>query len=378
MHITVESILSRGFIEQPMFHPKIAMFPDGRLIMTIQSIGGSDFYGPVLQSFSDDNGHNWTTPTPIPPFAWSEPDDDGVFSGVCDTVPDFDSKSGRMLAIGHQVFNTKGRFLDTTGFFVKGDRRTDLRRRGIYTVRNEDGTWSPARTFDPPEYAECPVFMCGCTQKVIHPDGRWLIPFYFKPSQDITAYRVVVLHTAFDGNSFTVTGRSNELTLLHKRGLLEPSLMEYDGRLFLTLRAEDGFAYWSISEDGGITFSDISPWRFDDDTPLVTSTTQQHFLRFGGALHLTYVRNNGQNAGVTRFRAPIYICRIDTTSMRLIRDTEQVLIPLDGDWRRPDTVLFGGNFMPCSLSENEALLAEGAIRPKPTYTGITRIARIFR
>ncbi|HNY40771.1 MAG TPA: sialidase family protein, partial [Bryobacteraceae bacterium] len=51
---------------QTWFHPRICCLPTGQLLMTIQVIGGSDYFGPVHWSVSDDAGRSWTRPVPIP------------------------------------------------------------------------------------------------------------------------------------------------------------------------------------------------------------------------------------------------------------------------------------------------------------------------
>ena len=376
MEIAVQSILSPGFIEQSMFHPKIACYPDGRLLLTIQSIGGSDYYGPVLASYSQDRGYSWSKPEPIPTLGWSQPDASGVVEGTCDVVPDFDPASGRMLAIGHNVFYRDNHFYDTYGDWNRQSRNDKLPRRACYCVQQNDGSWGDRKLLVAEEFADRNCFVCGCSQKVIRAKGEWLLPFYLRLDNDNQACSVAVYRARFDGQEMRLGARGNILELAKFRGLLEPSLCEFQGKLYLTLRAEDGNAYWSRAGED-LCFEPIQPWGFDDGTCLVTSSTQQHFLSLGGKLFLLYVRNNGRNAKVPRFRAPLYLAEVDTAKMQLCRDSEQVVLPMDGDWRKPETVSYSGNFLPRAISDREALVSDASIKPKLGYQGLTQIARIY-
>ncbi|NMA43198.1 MAG: hypothetical protein GX946_07435 [Oligosphaeraceae bacterium] len=56
MKIERTDIQSVGFAERNMFHPKAGRAPNGDLMMALQTIGGSDYYGPVEYSRSADEG----------------------------------------------------------------------------------------------------------------------------------------------------------------------------------------------------------------------------------------------------------------------------------------------------------------------------------
>jgi len=376
MEIVVQSILSPGFIEKSMFHPKIACYPDGRLLLTIQDIGGSDYFGPVLAAHSQDHGYSWSKPEPIPALGWSQPNENGVIQGTCDVVPDYDPASGQMLAIGHNVFYRDNHFYDTYGNWSPKSRNDNLPRRACYCVQQADGNWSERKLLCADEFAERNCFVCGCSQKVIRANGEWLLPFYLRQDNDCQACSVAIYNAHFDGREMQLGKRSNILELPKFRGLLEPSLCEFSGLLYLTMRAEDGCAYWSRAGHD-LSFEPIQAWGFDDGTSLVTSSTQQHFLSLADKLFLLYVRNNGRNTTVPRFRAPLYIAEVNTEKMQLRRFTEQIVLPLDGDWRKPETVSYSGNFLPRRINAREALVSDASIKPRLNYQGLTQIARIF-
>ena len=88
------------------FHPRACLIPsaDGPLaLMTLQTIAGSDYFGPVHWMTSRDLGRTWTEPQPVPSLG-RVPQEEGWEEGVCDVVPEFHSPSGTVLALGHNVF----------------------------------------------------------------------------------------------------------------------------------------------------------------------------------------------------------------------------------------------------------------------------------
>lgn len=88
LNISLETLLSPAFLRESWFHPKITRMADGRLLMLLQMIHGSDSYGPVMQCFSSNGGHDWSDPEAVVPLGWGSASEAGVVEGVCDTVPD--------------------------------------------------------------------------------------------------------------------------------------------------------------------------------------------------------------------------------------------------------------------------------------------------
>ena len=374
MRISLTTLLSPGFVGQSMFHPKVTSLPDGRLWMTVQTISGSDSYGPVLESFSMDNGFQWSAPLPVPALGWSAPNAEGIVEGVCDVVPDVDTVTGCAVAVGHNVFYRDGRFLDTLGVFKGGRLRPDLRRLGVYCVRAPGASWGKRRMFDFPELDAYECITCGSAQKIIRADSVWLIPFSGRLTGE-KYFHVKIGKFKFDGECFILQDFSRPLGLNCGRGLLEPSLFAFGNRIWLTMRAEDGRAYFSTSPDG-MDFSPIKPWRFTDGVEMETGTTQQHFAALNKRLYLIYTRNAGFNARVVRYRAPLFMAEIDPVQEALKPETEIVVLPADGDFNDPDGVGISGNFLPCPVAPNELLISDAFIRPYRGYCGLTQIARI--
>jgi len=160
------------------------------------------------------------------------------------------------------------------------------------------------------------------------------------------------------------------------RGLLEPSLIHYGRRFLLTLRAEDNRGYVCASEDG-LSWTPKQPWAWDDGEPLTMSTTQQHWLAHSAALFLVYTRKDPSNVNVPRWRAPLWMAQVDTQTLRLLRATERIVLPLVGDGvNAPDDVAYSGNFHPVNVSPEESWVTDGEMLSKRGWKGDLLLARI--
>lgn len=86
------------------FHPRACRIPGkgnaaDRILMTLQSINGSDYFGPVHWMDTSDLGKSWTQPEEIPALAWHEmaPEHNGLKAGVCDVVPEWHERTQTVL-----------------------------------------------------------------------------------------------------------------------------------------------------------------------------------------------------------------------------------------------------------------------------------------
>src|SRR5262245_17025416 len=90
--ITKEAVLhGRDGNGPTWFHPKVCMVRGEKgptAFMTLQTIGGSDYFGPVHWMTSADLGKTWTKPEPVPALG-RVPLANGSEEGVCDVVPDW-------------------------------------------------------------------------------------------------------------------------------------------------------------------------------------------------------------------------------------------------------------------------------------------------
>jgi len=347
------------------FHPRACVVPgnDGpTVLMTLQTIMGSDYFGPVHWMTSRDLGKTWTEPEPVPSLGRVKLPN-GVEEGVCDVVPEWHPPTKTVLALGHNVFYSGPKF-----------SKDQPPRCPIYSVwRN--GQWGPRRKLEWNDPRGAYIYSNGCGQRVVLPNGDILLAFTYGDTK--TKPRSVAgVVCAFDGDTLTVKQVGEAITHDKGRGLLEPSLVRFGKKFFLTLRAEDERGYVCASEDG-LHWTPKQPWMWDDGEPLVMSTTQQHWLPHSDALWLVYTRKDTSNINVIRWRSPLWMAQVDVNTLRLRRATERVVLPLVGDGvNDPDRVALMGNFHPLNVNATESWVTVGEWQPKNGIRGDLLLACI--
>ena len=169
---------------------------------------------------------------------------------------------------------------------------------------------------------------------------------------------------------------SNELSNKVKRGLLEPTLAQFQDKIYMTIRAEDGHGYVTSSRDG-LNWETQRPWCWDNGEPLTMSTTQQRWLPHSDALYLVYTRKAQANRNVFRWRAPLYMAQVDTSRLCLIRSTERVVLSLIGDGiNQAQHVARMGNFHTVAVTPWESWVTVGECLPYDDWKGDVLLARI--
>ena len=351
------------------FHPRPCLVPqqDGNpfVLMTLQEISGSDYFGPVHWTRTDDLGKSWTEPELIPGFDRRDvPGHEGLKVGVCDVVPQYHPQTDTTLALGHCVFY-RGRHFS---------RNDQLSRYPTYCVRKADGTWSDRKKLEWNDPRGSHIYTNNCGQRVVLPNGDLLLAFTFGPKAN--GRMVAGVRCTFDGESLSIKEVGPPLVHNVKRGLLEPSLTEFQGRFYLTIRAEDDRGYVSVSEDG-LNWSEKQPWMWDNGEPLTMSTTQQHWLTHSEGLYLVYTRKAEHNTNVIRWRAPLWVAKVDPVKRVLLKETERVVHPLVGDGvKEPDEVALMGNFHVANVTPKESWVTVGEWMPRRNARGNTLLARI--
>jgi len=349
------------------FHPRACLISSGQgneVLATLQTIHGSDVFGPVHWMTSHDMGRTWAAPAPIPGLGRS-PAADGLEAGVCDVVPEFHPATRSVLAIGHDVFYRNNVLA-----------RPQPRRKPVYVVRSADGAWTAPRRLEWDDPRASAIHSCGCSQRIMTAGGDVLIPLTFGAT-DREDRSITSVLCSFDGRSLQIRRVGGVLEHRVKRGLLEPSLTVLDGRYYMTIRAEDDRGYVSTSPDG-LAWEPMRPWCWDDGEPLAMSSTQQHWLTHSDGLYLVYTRKTDENARVVRWRSPLFLARVDRSSLRLIRSTERIVLPVVGDARTdPARVPLMGNFHVVNASPEESWVTVGENRPKEAWWGDFLLARIL-
>lgn len=348
------------------FHPRACLVPGGAypsVLMTCQTITGSDVFSQVHWSVTHDNGRSWSPPQPIPSLG-RQTISGLLEEGTCDVVPEFHPNSDSVLAIGHNVYYEN----DVLTRPYQG-------RYTVYVVRRGDGEWSERKRLRWDSPMATGIYSAGCAQRINLDGGEILLPISFGPL-DRPHRSVCTLLCSFDGVTLKVLKTGNELNLAVNRGLLEPSLASFQGRYFMTIRAEDGHGYVSASTDG-LNWQEKRPWTWDDGRPLVMSTTQQRWMSHSDGLFLVYTREAGNNRNVMRWRAPLFLARFDAEQLCLIRDSERVVFPLVGDGiDNAKHVARMGNFHVVNASALETWVTVGETLPHDGWKGDTLLARI--
>jgi hypothetical protein len=298
----------------------------------------------------------------VPPLGRAPTTDGRGDEGVCDVVPQYHAKTGTILAVGHNVFYNGPKF----------DRKQPP-RCPVYAVY-KDGRWSERKRliWDDPRGAN--IYTNNCGQREVLEDGSIAFVMSFGAKQ--TSRSAAGVRCSFDGETLAIQKVGREIKHAAGRGVLEPSLVRYRGKFYVTLRAEDNRGYVAASDDG-LDFEEKQPWCWDDGTPLEMSTTQQHWLPHSEALHLVYTRKDASNVKVMRWRSPLFMAQVDLKTLRLIRDTERVVLPLEGDGvNAPDEVPLMGNFQTTNISPNESWVTDGGMLPKNGFKGDLLLGKI--
>lgn len=322
--VRLETVLKHDDGQFLWFHPRAAAIP-GRngsapsIVLTLQKhLRVSDYYSGLHVLTRAGLDGVWTGPVLPRELDWRK-QDDGVTVSVADVTPGWHAPTGRLLAIGCQV-----------RYSPKGKQLEDIPRahQTVYAVLDpKTGGWSPWKVLSLPADERFNFARNGCSQWLVKPDGRLLVPLYIGRSTR-EPFSTTVAECDFDGTTLTYRRHGDVLSLAVKRGLYEPSLVAFGGRFLLTLR-NDERGYVSVSDDG-LNFPTPQPWRFDDGGDLGSYNTQQHWLAHSEGLFLVYTRRGADNDHIVRHRAPLFMARVDPASLRVIRGTEKIVVPERG------------------------------------------------
>ena len=309
-------------------------------VVTMQKLRltGSDVFYEINDIRTDDGGQTWFGPTPHPDTLGRRPADGGIQECVCDFWPQWHATSGVLLGTGHTVQ------------YIDDDHPPTSKATTGYSVYDVDRrAWSPWAKLQMPDHPNFEISGAGCTQRVDLPDGQILLPIYFRLAETIKDHFhfqgvATVLRCRFDGQTLCYLEHGTELTVPTARGFGEPSLAQYGGRYYLTIRHDDA-GYVTVGDDG-LHFDEPRTWTFDDGSDLGSYNTQQHWVTMSGGLYLVYTRRGANNDHVLRHRAPLFLAKVDLDRLCVIRESEQILVPERGARL--------GNFGVTWISDNES------------------------
>ena len=322
--ITLETTFEAPEDAQGWFQPRPVAIPsdDGgvrEIAMTVQKILGSDFFTGLYVTKREGPNGPWTAPVALEALGWRKAEGEPLTTGICDFTWGWHAPTRKAIGIGHTAKH------DGKKFAGYGNRRDT-----VYSVYDPaEDTWSPWTVFAFPETEGDKYFFNGVHgQWLVEPDGTLLVPVYYVgPNQKFVA-KGMIARLAFDGSQLSFVERGPDLVLDIPRGLYEKSITFYDGRYYMTMR-NDEKGYVAVSADG-LSFSTIRPWTFDDGAELGSYNTQQKWVTHSDGLFLVYTRRGANNDHIVRHRAPLFIARVDTERLCVLRDTERILVPERG------------------------------------------------
>lgn len=293
--------------------------PHVMMTMNLADLSGTDCYKQMSGMHSDVGGGSWSAPYRIESLSPRKEVIDGVERPVAVTgfSPKYHSKSGKMLGIGHTVAYTQD-------WKVEKNRPRHTAFSVFDAGLKEWTSWQKMEMHEQEKFFNAGA---GSVQRFDQPDGSILLPFYFYPSSKNS--RVAVARCHFNGRTLHCEEYGEEIGIDDSsRGLHEPSITQYNGTYFLTIR-NDLRGYVTTSEDG-LNFEPIQSWKFDDGEDLGNYNTQQHWVTHSDGLFLVYARRGAKNDHVFRHSAPLFIAEVDPQRLCVIRETENILIPERG------------------------------------------------
>lgn len=288
---------------------------DPTVIMTMQKLllTGSDVFYALNQTTWD--GKKWSTPVELSPFSRQSLGENREMT-VCDFTPKWHFASGTMLGTGHTVVYENNRVMHVRP-----------RATAYATFDPASNQWTKWKTLGMPNEPRFQNAGAGSVQRLDLDNGDVLLPIYFK-EPTAKQYSTTVLRCRFDGETLTYIEHGSELTVPVKRGLYEPSITRYAGRFYLTMRNDDhGYV---ASSDDGLNYSKPQQWTFDDGSDLGNYNTQQHWVTHRKGLFLVYTRRGADNDHVFRHRAPLFMAQVDPVSLRVLRETERIVVEEKG------------------------------------------------
>lgn len=316
--VQLETVLRHDDGNFLWFHPRATPFPGGVVLTLQKHLKVSDYYSGLHVLTRTGHDGPWSGPVLPPELDWQRLPG-GVTVSVADVTPGLHRPTGRVIAIGCRV-----------RYSPAGQQLEDVRRahQTVYAVLDPvTRAWTRWEELRLPPDPEFDFARNACSQWVVKPDGRLLVPLYIARNAS-SPYATTVAECAFDGSRLTYLRHGTLLRNPVPRGLYEPSLVEFGGRHHLTLR-NDVRGYSSSGTDG-LHFDEPKPWAFDDGTELGSYNTQQHWLAHGDGLFLVYTRRGAGNDHIVRHRAPLFMAQVDPATHRILRATERVIVPERG------------------------------------------------
>jgi hypothetical protein len=185
-------------------------------------------------------------------------------------------------------------------------------------------------------------------------NGSILLPVQIRAglTAGLDVYDVAVLIGTWNAANtldWTISARLVGTPAVSTRGWVEPTLMEMpDGRILMIVRGSNknktslpSYKWYSISSDGGLTWSPLAPWGYTDGTTFYSPSSMSRLIKHSNGKYYWLGNVVPTNANGNAPRYPLVIGQVDPVSLRLIKSS---LVTID-DLRPEDpTTLQLSNF----------------------------------
>lgn len=117
------------------------------------------------------------------------------------------------------------------------------------------------------------------------------------------------------------------------RGMIEPTLAEMpDGRILCIMRGSNGgskdpgcalpsYRWYSVSSDGGYTWSKPEPWTYDDDKPFFSPSSMSELITHSSGRYFWVGNISLDNCQGNSPRYPLVIGEVDPKTLKLIKNS---------------------------------------------------------
>ena len=312
--------------------------------MHIDPVLGEVYYHPrILRRRSDDNGRTWTEE---PDLATDSLD---TLAGEHRNVPMhvLDAKRNVLISL-HSTYE----FDPREPIFQQGNLMERTYRMHYEISRDGGRTWTPAkqvidcrRGYDATRWGPGIEFgkiggvadLLACTWL---PDGSLVFGLMVigNVGAEEGAWGTMYVRANWNDDGSDLQFRCGDLITLKagqsRVGCVEPAVAYLGGeRLFNVMRCQGdekrgihSVRYSTISEDGGMTWSEPAPLQYDDGTTVWTPASYSQFVRMSKTGKTYWIANilPGPVYGQTP-RYPLTIAEFDMERCCILRDTVQVI-----------------------------------------------------
>ena len=106
------------------------------------------------------------------------------------------------------------------------------------------------------------------------------------------------------------------------RGIFEPTVVEMpDGRMLMVCRTNSGRKWFSVSRNGGLSWTKPGVWRYTDGTLFFSPSSISRLVRHSTGAYFWIGNISPEHPRGNAPRYPLVIGRVDPKSLRLIRES---------------------------------------------------------